>query len=216
LELLRASPLVAQAELVGDVEMQALLGPWLGEGVLPEGLPIPKLIDITLQPDVGSVAPLREALSSVDGVSFDDHGRALKEVRELAWLVIAVAYGIVALIAMAAALIVWLLVRTGLAVHRETVELLHMVGATDGYVARQFVRHITGLAVQGTVIGAAAAVGIVLLLQHYGSTVQMGLSLPPLGRQGLAMAGLIVPLVGVVLAMLTAQFVSLRLIRRMT
>ena len=44
-------------------------------------------------------------------------------------------------------------VRTGLAIHSPVVELLHIMGATDAYVARQFQTHVAGLALRGGLVG---------------------------------------------------------------
>jgi cell division transport system permease protein len=43
--------------------------------------------------------------------------------------------------------------RTGMAVHREVIEVMHMIGATDDYIARQFASRAFTLAFKGGVAG---------------------------------------------------------------
>lgn len=149
---LREFPLTAQAQPLSPQDMARLLSPWLGQGDLPADLPVPVLIDVTLKQQ-GDLSGLRESLKSIAGVSLDDHGAWLQDVRRLARLSIVAAYAMVALIAGAAALILILLVRAGLNMHRDVVELLHLVGATDGFIARQFQRHMLYVSSLGAVLG---------------------------------------------------------------
>lgn len=212
---LNSSPLVEKATVVSDEAMQQLLSPWLGEGALPSDLPMPTLIDIRLKPEVKDLVPLRVSLSNFPNTTLDAHGDSLKEVRQLVWLVLGIAYGIVALIGVSSGLIIWLLVRTGLAVHHDTVELLHLVGATDRYVARQFQRHVAGLAAQGFILGTLAALGTLALLRHYGGGFNLGLPLMVMDERMVAYSALAVPLAGVLLAYMTARQSALSLLHRM-
>lgn len=164
LELLQASPLVASAVPVSDEDMSRLLAPWLGQGALPQDLPVPVLIDVALKGQ-GDLEPLREGLKAVAGATLDDHGTWLRDVRRLATFSVAAAYGMVLLIAGAAALILVLLVRAGLNMHRDVVELLHLVGATDAFIATQFQRHMLLIASKGALLGGATAVALLVLLQ---------------------------------------------------
>src|SRR3546814_5129324 len=51
-----------------------------------------------------------------------------------------VAMILVVLIALAAVAAIVFVTRAGLAIHRPVIDLLHLIGATDAYVARQFER----------------------------------------------------------------------------
>ena len=157
LVVLRASPLVASAEPVSAAAMGVLLSPWLGEGALPEDLPVPALIDVTLKEPASNVKPLADQLKTVAGATLDDHGSWLGEVRHLAAGVVAISYGLSVLIAATSALILFLLVRAGMAMHRDVVELLHLVGANDDFIAVQFQQHMMGLALKGALAGAVLA-----------------------------------------------------------
>jgi cell division transport system permease protein len=71
--------------------------------------------------------------------------------------------------------------RAGLAARRDTIELLHLIGAEDGYIARQFQRHVAAQAMRGGIAGTLAAllilVGIQLLAGRVGAGMLPGLAL---------------------------------------
>ena len=67
------------------------------------------------------------------------------------------ALALTALIAGAAAATVMVATRASLAVHRETIELLHLIGAQDGFVARAFARRALGMGLRGGLIGLGLA-----------------------------------------------------------
>jgi len=216
LTLLRASPEVEKAEpLVGE-DMQKLLAPWLGEGALPVDLPVPQLIEVRLKPEVKDLTALRAKVATIQATNFDEHAQSMADVRHLVWLMLTVSYAIVVLISLSAMLIVWMLVRTGLAVHRDTIELLHLVGATDAYVARQFHRHITRLSVEGMVSGTLLAFAVLAGIVYYSQRLDSGLPVNALPYREMGVLLALVPVLGVTIASLTARQVALRLLRRMT
>jgi len=141
-KLLRATPGVAAAAPVPDSRIAALLEPWLGKDALSAdmNLPVPRLIDVRL--DAGSAvdsAALGARLAAeIPGTALDDHGLWLDRLVALADALEAIAFAVVGLIGLAAIATVIFATRTGLAIHHEVVELLHLIGARNGYVARQF------------------------------------------------------------------------------
>lgn len=177
LEALRASPLVAEAHEISAEDMSRLLSPWLGEGDLPSDLPVPALIDVTLK-EQGDLAPLQSQISAIAGAQLDDHGTWLHDVRRLAKLCISAAFVMVLLIAGAAALILVLLVRAGLNMHRDVVELLHLVGASDGFIARQFQRHMLWVASLGAAIGCVATILLLLAIGFFSHRIGWQVAMP--------------------------------------
>jgi cell division transport system permease protein len=55
--------------------------------------------------------------------------------------------------------------RGAMAANRPIVEVLHFIGARDGYIARQFQRHFLVLGLKGGAIGGGAAMGLFALAQ---------------------------------------------------
>ncbi|HYD98224.1 MAG TPA: hypothetical protein VEH84_02465, partial [Alphaproteobacteria bacterium] len=214
--LLRDAPGVARAEPLPEDAAADLLSPWLGEGVEGLDLPLPALIDVTAAaPGAIDVAALRTRLQAVPGAGVDDHSGWMADIARLAGTVELLAGGIVALIAAAAVLAVVFAARAGLAIHRSTVELLHVMGAPDPYVAGQFQRHALRSAALGGVPGAA--LGVLTLLALRGLAARLdAVALPDFVLSaGGWLAVLAVPLAAAAIAAVTARLTALRTLGRM-
>jgi cell division transport system permease protein len=140
----------------------ALLEPWLGSTDVIKDLPLPRLIDVTLAPDFEmDLSKVGQSLSEqVPGASLDDHRVWLSRLINLSRTVEALALATVALIGTVTAATIVYATRTGMAVHRETIEVLHLIGAHDDYVARQFADRAFGLGLIGGFLGLAMAVPV--------------------------------------------------------
>lgn len=158
---LSSAPGVLSAKPLSLKETSALLEPWLGPDVMKDDLtgelPLPRLIDVRIRtdaaPDIAGLAALVK--NAAPGATVDDHKKSLDRLITLAHAVELTAIAIVVLVVLAAIATVIFITRTGLAIHAAGIELLHLIGATDGYVARQFQRQALDLAVKGGSIGFA-------------------------------------------------------------
>jgi cell division transport system permease protein len=65
-----------------------------------------------------------------------------------------------------AAAVVAVATRAGLAARREAIEIVHGLGATDGYIAGRFARRATLLAAIGAFAGASAGLPVLLGLAN--------------------------------------------------
>jgi len=110
---------------------------------------------------------------------------------------------------------VWLAARSALGSNRETIEIIHLLGGTDRQIARIFQRSLGLDAVLGGLAGLALGLTAMLLLGRrfagLGSGMVAGGALTPLDW-GLLAA---IPVLGVLLAMLTARATVLAALRRM-
>jgi cell division transport system permease protein len=166
LALLRRTAGIAEAVLVPRARLERLVEPWLGAGAHVAELPLPLLIEVRLAPEARlDLGQLGERLAQeVPGARLDDHALWLAGVAAVVRAVEAVALAVVVLVAALSAAAVGFAVRTGLAIHHDVVEVLHLIGARDSYIARQFARHAFFAALKGGVIGLAAAVGVIAAL----------------------------------------------------
>lgn len=218
LAVLVATPGVSEADVLGKDDVQRLLAPWLGSGVATADLPLPRLIAVRLArgaaPDLEALARSLEAAAA--GTRVDDHQRWLSSLIDVARSVELVAALVVALAGASAALTVVLVTRMGLAVHRQVIELLHLIGARDDYVARQFQAHALSLTLRGGLIGLAAA-GLTV----FGIAQLMGpLAAPLLPDPNLISGGewallLLLPALAALLALATARWTALQTLARM-
>lgn len=213
--VLRAFPGIRSASVLGGGEIARLLEPWLGSGASDPLLPMPRLIDVAADGPV-DVAALRLRLASAaPGATLDDHAVWLADLRSFAGAVRLAALGVVLLIGAAAVMTVVFAVRTGLAIHRPVVELLHLMGATDRYVSRQFERHVVSLSLRGGAIGLLLAGGTLYGLyrasQGLRASLLSDLSLQP-WQWGVL---LLVPGMLALLALATARWTVLRTLESM-
>jgi cell division transport system permease protein len=211
-DLLKMQAGVEEVELLGEAETRALIEPWLGDVASLDELPLPALIAVTLEeeaaPDLTSLSiRLQEA---APGAVLDDHqqwlGEILTNLRSLQIL----SLSLLAVVGAAAMLAVVYVTRTGLAIHHEVIELLHLIGAKDIYVARQFQRQALLLGLTGGVIGLLLALPVVLLIGYLLSNGDSALF--PHVRFGPLQWGLLAllaPVTGVI-AMFTARRTVLR------
>jgi cell division transport system permease protein len=204
---------IRSAILLSDADKARLLEPWLGADAANLDLPLPDLIAVTADSGAPLDLPrLTTTLQSISpGAAIDDHGRwrdAIVKAAEAANLAL---LGLLMMIGLAAALTVVFVARAGLAAHRQVIEILHLVGAHDGYVARQFQRHAFSRGLAGGIVGAAIAAGIFLAAGRWLPGLDSrALALSPL--QWLAVA--LLPLAGALLAMATARYTVLRSLGR--
>ena len=172
---LRQTKGVVSARLLEPAETAHLLEPWLGSSVPIDSLPLPRLVDVRIDPrvtiDYGAV---RQQLDSIIPDSQFDNNRAwLGGMRSFALRVEGV---ITTIVIVVTALIVGIIVftaRIGLAIHRAVIELLHLMGAHDGYIARQFQIHALGLGLRGGMIGGIAAAATVVVLGPAGHALDL-------------------------------------------
>lgn len=214
---LRAMPGVESVRRVPPAELAALLEPWLGAGGLEADLPVPDMIDVDLGPEAyaGRDRLAASVARAAPSARVDDNAQWLsplaKLIAALKWL----AAALVILMIGASAATVVLAARASLDMHRGTIEVLHLMGATDVQVARLFQRRIALDALFGGVVGLTGA-GLVLLI--IGNRVgALGSDL--LGSEGLSLGSWLIlfalPVAGVVLATLVARATILRALGRM-
>ena len=217
IEILLATPGVISAEVLEPDEIVRLLEPWLGAGASYGDLPLPELIAVGIDP---SAAPDFEKLSqrlaqAAPGTMLDDHQSWLGQLLDLARSIELVAALVVVLVGASAVTMVVFATRMGLAIHGRVIELLHLIGAQDSYVAREFEMHSLKLALRGGVFGLALAVLTVVLVERLFERMEAAL-LPDLtllpGEWALLA---LLPLVVAGIAMLTARLTVLGTLGRM-
>ena len=162
--ILRSVPGVTGAEPVPESEMRRTLGRWLGAEAQSSELPIPGLVNFDVRTEMDLAAVQRRIRVAAPGASITAHreavGPLLRSLRLLQW----VAFGLVLLLSAAASAAVVLAARGALDTHRSTIEVMHGIGATDVQVTNLFQRKIAIDSFAGSVIGAAAAALVLLML----------------------------------------------------
>ena len=216
LAALRTMPVVRRAVQVDRNELAGLLRPWLGEDGADPDLPIPAMIDVDLHSgsDQAVVQLTREVQTVAPSARVDRHESWITPISNFMALLGWLAFGLVLLMAGATAAVVILVGRAGLDTHRDTIEVLHMLGSTDMQVARLFQRRIALDTIYGGVVGTALALVTVWLvggqLGGLGSDLLSGIALSP--RDWVLLTGL--PILFALLATVAARYAVLGALRR--
>jgi cell division transport system permease protein len=214
--LLDQTPGVIHAQTLSDARIAALLAPWLGDAATAD-LPLPAIIDVRVDPaaklDIQALS--RRLADAVPGATVDDHQRWLRELIDFGRSVELVAALILAFVAIAAAMATVFGTRTALAIHRNVIEVMHLIGAHDSYVARQFQAHALGIALRGGTVGLLGAVLTLLGVEYLTEAAGGGL-LPSLALAPWQWAVLpILPIATAAIAMITARTTVVRTLARM-
>ncbi|MGV2497197.1 cell division protein FtsX [Pelagerythrobacter aerophilus] len=218
MDALANDPAIATYRRVPEAELEALLEPWLGVGATDATVPVPALIDVRLRgvADRAAIDDLQTRLLQIaPDARVDAQSGWLQPVfaaiASLQWLAIA----LVVLLALTSAAAVWLAARSALGSNRNTIEIVHLLGGTDGQIARIFQRSIGYDAVLGGAAGLAIGVaGVMVLGKQFaalGSGMMAGGGLTLF--DWLMLAG--IPIAGVVIAIVTARLTVLASVRRM-
>ena len=195
----------------------ALLEPWLGASDLPASLPIPIVVDVSV--DTGTRINYEQLGQQLDevvpGSRISDNSGFLSRLVTLARVVQLVGVVVVFIVSIAAVSIVVFATRAGMTSHRGTIELLHLIGARDNYIARRFVSHALSYGLAGGVLGLILATATLAALSLAAKGVDQTL-LPRLSLGLTAWLALLsVPLASALIAMITAHITVLRALRRL-
>ena len=140
-------------------ESAKLLDPWLGSGLSLDELPVPRLIVVKIATGAAPDIPqLRRILTEqVPGAILDDHRGWIERMRAMAGSAVAAGIAVLCLMIAATMLSVTFATRGAMAANKPVIEVLHFVGAKNGYIAGHFQRHFLLLGLQGGAVGGGAA-----------------------------------------------------------
>lgn len=157
---LRATKGIEEVRVVPAEVTARSLEPWLGSNLDPQELPLPRVIEVRLaQPGSVDLELLTARLGeAVPGAALDSHEYWRGQIVSLVHAFEVLATIVIALIGFSGMAAVVFATRSAVAVHRDVIEVLHLIGATDDYVARQFQREAFRTALFGSIAGSGFAV----------------------------------------------------------
>ncbi len=156
----RAFPGIADVRPYTKEESSKLPEPWLGSGLSLNQLPVPRLIVVKVSPGAApDMSQLRKLLAEqAPGAGLDDHRGWIDRMRAMTSTAIAAGVGILILMIAATVLSVTFATRGAMATNKNVIEVLHFVGAKNGFIAGHFQWHFLLLGLQGGAIGGGAAI----------------------------------------------------------
>lgn len=218
-DLLSQTEGVANVEVVPRDELAAQLEPWLGSDMGIGDIPVPALIDADLNAPHAEreerIAGLGEAVKAVSAAArIEPHARYLAPLARLVGAIGFLAFALVALMALATGAVVVLAARGAHATHRATIDIMHLLGATDTQVIGLFQRRMTLDAAFGAGIGAGAALIVILLLGQALNAVTSDLVRSATLPLAAWLLLVLLPLAGVFVAWLSARLTLRRALER--
>lgn len=213
---LQQQPGIAKARPLSMDDAASLLEPWLGQTDILKALPVPRLVAVEVDRSAPlDIEALRGALTrQFKGVTLDDHRRWQQQIRTITRSFALGGLAILLLVGAATTAIIVSATKSAMASNRDIVEVLHFVGATDRFIAREFERHFLRLGVRAGVVGAIWATLVFLTMPTVmellgGGAVTIGeirrlIGVATLDVQGYILLGIVV-LVIASLCMLTSR-----------
>lgn len=214
---LRESALIDSVKVMSHEEVQELISPWIGDNLTLTDIPLPGLIALELRSsspqqlsalrnEVEEISPYARLETHHDWLA--DLVRFAATLKTLA-LIIGIIIGGATITAITAGM------RTRMAIHKKEVELLHSMGASDSYIARQFQRHAMILSAKGALAGTIAGLFItfitLVMSGHSGTSLIPSIEIHLGGMLFL----ISIPFFVILIATLTSRFTVLRSLARM-
>jgi cell division transport system permease protein len=164
--ILKQTPGITNVRPLSLQESSGLLEPWLGQAEVLKTLPVPRLIAVEIDPrsppDLEALKRRFGASSAFKGVLLDDHRHWQQQIRTVTRSLALGGLLILLMVAAATIAIIVSATRSAMASNSDIVEVLHFVGATDRFIAREFDKHFLKLGIKAGCVGAIAAATLFL------------------------------------------------------
>lgn len=199
-------------DILDQSEVEGLIEPWLGDVSNIAALPLPGLVAVTLNTQTpNALNIIKNQLHIIDpAIKIDTHEDWLNDILKLAstlkWatIIITLIITAVTIISIVSAM------QARMDIHNDDIELLHLMGARDEYIAQQFQRHARIVSFKGAIAGTGGAL-VLLLILHLITQNGENLALPELSLHVKEIIGLLLlPLPICFLASWAVRFTTLR------
>ena len=153
---------IAEVRPYSKDETVHLLEPWLGSGLQFNDLPIPRLIVLRIAPGAApDLGKLRQSLEEqVAGVSLDDHRSFVARMRAMSGAALLVGIAVLFLVLLATMLSVTFATRAAMVTNQPVIEVLHLIGAKDNFIAAHFQQYFLQLGLRGGLLGGGIAIAL--------------------------------------------------------
>lgn len=217
IDFLQKKEFVEQVTALDDSQLEQLVRPWLGDGVDISKLPLPRLIDVKIRPSATiDYIKLAEDLAELTPyASLDNHKLWLNKLVRFADGLKLLALTILGLVILVNSGAIFYSTQSSLGLHRHIIEILHLMGAKDTYIAQQYARRTGWLGLMGGVIGLILAVPAIFLIGNLAMQIEGGI----ISEAGLSVFSWLIifslPLFAGAVAMMTAYYTVKRTLEKM-
>jgi len=157
---------VRSAEVLSQEDLDRLLEPSFGPGGIPAGVPMPLLIAVETAPDSVTTALAITNMLTAQGFNAvaESHADYAAEARSALGTLRVAAIGIVALLTATAIAVIAFATHAALLARKDIVDVLHLAGAEDRFIAQLFERRFWTLGLKAGSAGSVAALAATALI----------------------------------------------------
>lgn len=217
LSYVRNIPGVLRAEVVEGEYLLSLLQPWVGQTDLLKDLQMPVLIDLDIDPNVViDYENIKQYLKSISGgIRFEAHTRWQQMLTVMGQAIKTLSYAIVGFILGTIFIVISLITKSSLAAHRESIDVLRLMGAKNSYVASRFQSQAFKACFQGGLIGILFALPILYFLSWLAQYLGIPEIFKDMPSSEVVGAIFVLPFIVSIFSMLVSRFTVLRTLTRM-
>ena len=217
IEFLQTVEGVIKVTPLDNEQLKGLIQPWLGDGVNIENLPMPRIIDVKLASDAEiDFAKLAQDLAVASPqASLDNHKLWLSKLIRFADGLKLIALTILLLVTAISAGAIFYTTQMSLGLHRYIIEILHIMGAKDAYVAQQYAKRMAVLGLIGGLFGLLFAIPIIFFIGSLATQIEGGIISEANLSIGDWIMILILPLFAMTISMFTAYYTVKRTLQKM-
>lgn len=203
--------------ILSTLENLALIKPWIETQMIPSDVPLPRLIDVQFKDGSGlSAKTLTLKLNnSISNFHVIDSKQLINNVMDTNQSIRLLAVAFVILISLTAVVSVFFCTRLGFSIHKNVIELLHLIGARDSYLAAQFQRQAIILGLRGSILGCTFSVATLYgtwhVVTHLNASVFPSNLLPYWKWLMLT----VVPIITIIIAGITARLTVVKELKKM-
>ncbi len=214
---LKNNKIVKSISILSKDDISELISPWIGADLKLAEIPLPGLIALELnKSDKKSLAILKYKINKISKYArLETHHEWLSDLIKFTNILKSLALFIALIIGFTTIIAIIAGMRTRLAIHKKEVNLLHHMGATDNYIARQFQRHAMILSFKGSILGTF--LGLIISSLIVIISMNSGTSLIP--KIQISTSEIIflclIPVIAAIIAAITSRFTVLRSLRKM-
>ena len=202
---------------LSDNQLEELLRPWLGDDISITELPTPRIIDVKISPDadIDFNQLAKDLAQASPQASLDNHKSWLNKLMAFADGLNLIASTILILVSTITSGAIFYTTQMSLGLHHNIIEILHIVGAKDTYIAQQYAKRMAFLGFIGGLIGLFFAIPSIFFIGNLAKAIEGGIiSEASLSLFDWGMV-LSLPLFSMLIAMLTAYYTVKKTLKKM-
>lgn len=197
-------------------EIIHVIEPWFGKHADLSDLPLSMLIEVELETyNPETITLLEEKLKQqMPTVSLEDHRVWQHGIFNTLSAIRIIGLCIVALIIFATVSTIMFTTQTSLTIHRQIIEILHLIGAHNTYIAKQFQYHAMQLGLRGGFIGFFLTFLTLFTLHYFLRDIDLDFLTGAVSAWDIWAIAIMIPLLITAFMMLSARLTVLLMLKR--